>query len=88
MLAFIIPSVERVGNFQDILHRQSKYYFSGKVSISSLKMGCFRFENLASHLDRKLQQVAVEIESQVRDWYNYYNKFGKTAIFSIIDREV
>ena len=47
MLAFIIPSVERVGIFQDILHWQSKYYFSGKVSISSQKMGCFRLENLA-----------------------------------------
>ena len=35
MLAFIIPSVERDGIFQDILHWQSKYYFSGKVSISS-----------------------------------------------------
>ena len=31
MLAFIITSVERVGIFQDILHRQSKYYFIGKV---------------------------------------------------------
>ena len=28
---------------EDILHRQSKYYFSGKVSISSLKTGRFIF---------------------------------------------
>ena len=25
--------------FLNVLHRQSKHYFSGKVSISSLKMG-------------------------------------------------
>ena len=40
---------------------------------------------LHSHLDWKLQQVAVEIESQVRGWYNYYNKFGKTEFVKVMN---
>ncbi|MEE1080936.1 MAG: group II intron maturase-specific domain-containing protein [Bacteroidales bacterium] len=32
-----------------------------------------------------LQQVAVEIESQVRGWYNYYNKFGKTEFVKVMN---
>ena len=39
---------------------------------------------LHSHLDWKLQQVAVEIESQVRGWYNYYSKFGKTEFVKVM----
>ena len=38
-----------------------------------------------SHLDWKLQQVAVEIESQVRGWYNYYKKFGKTEFVKVMN---
>ena len=40
---------------------------------------------LHSHLDWKLQHVAVEIESQVRGWYNYYNKFGKTEFVKVMN---
>ena len=32
-----------------------------------------------------LQQVAVEIESQVRGWYNYYNKFGRTEFVKVMN---
>ena len=35
MLAFIIPSVERVGDFQDILHLQLKIYFIGNRRYTS-----------------------------------------------------
>ncbi|MGM9698429.1 MAG: group II intron maturase-specific domain-containing protein [Prevotella sp.] len=38
-----------------------------------------------SHLDWKLQQVGTEIESQVRGWYNYYNKFGKTEFVKVMN---
>ena len=40
---------------------------------------------LHSHLDWKLQQVGIEIESQVRGWYNYYNKFGKTEFVKVMN---
>lgn len=40
---------------------------------------------LHQHLDWKLQHVAVEIESQVQGWYNYYNKFGKTEFEEVMN---
>ena len=40
---------------------------------------------LHSHLGWKLQQVGIEIESQVRGWYNYYNKFGKTEFVKVMN---
>lgn len=40
---------------------------------------------LHKHVDWKLQDVAVEIESQVIGWYNYYNKFGKTEFHKVMN---
>ena len=40
---------------------------------------------MQAHFDWKLQHVAVEIESQVRGWYNYYNKFGKTELVKVMN---
>ena len=59
-------------------HGQCFTNFLPAISKKSVK-------KLHSHLDWKLQQVGIEIESQVRGWYNYYNKFGKAEFVKVMN---
>ena len=54
-----------------------------KKAVKKIKEA-MRAWNLHSKLQWSVEKIAAEINSQVRGWYNYYTKFGRTAFWHVM----